>query len=139
MGYVQELIGKYPGTISLGQGVSHYGPPAAVAEAAASALRDGRHDRYGFVIGTTRLRSAIQQKLAEENRLDPGYQVVVTAGSNMAFFETILAISDPGDEIILLRPYYFNHQMAAQMANCVPVMVATDDDYQPMSLLLIRP
>ena len=131
MGYVQELIEQHPGTVSLGQGVAHYGPPDAVAEAAVSALRDGKHDRYGFVVGMARLRTAIRRKLTRENTLDPGYEVVVTAGSNMAFFETILAITDPGDEIILLRPYYFNHLMAAQMANCVPVVVATNDDFQP--------
>ena len=131
VGYVQELIETNPGTISLGQGVSHYGPPKSVVQAAAGAVRDGMHDRYGFVIGTEQLRSAVEQKLTEENRIDPGSAVVVTAGSNMAFFETVLAITDPGDEVILLRPYYFNHLMAAQMANCVPVVVATDDDFQP--------
>ena len=42
----------------------------------------------------------------------------------------ILAITDPGDEIILQTPYYFNHEMAVTMANCNPVLVETTDDFQ---------
>lgn len=131
MGFVQELIEKNPGTISLGQGVSHYGPPQDVLEAAAKAARSSSHFRYGYVKGTASLREALRDKLTRENALSPGFEIVVTAGSNMAFFEAILAITDPGDEIILLRPFYFNHQMAAQMTSCVPVIVSCADDFSP--------
>jgi aspartate/methionine/tyrosine aminotransferase len=54
----------------------------------------------------------------------------VTAGSNMGFMNAILAITSPGDEIILNTPYYFNHEMAIRIAGCHPVLVATDADYQ---------
>lgn len=43
----------------------------------------------------------------------------------------MMAITDPGDEVILLRPYYFNHEMAVNMVNCKAVIVDTDSDYQP--------
>ena len=43
----------------------------------------------------------------------------------------IVAIADPDDEIILLRPYYFNHEMSINMINCKPVIVDTDLHYQP--------
>jgi len=56
--------------------------------------------------------------------------VMVTAGGNMAFVHAILAITEPGDEVILPVPFYFNHEMAIQMAGCVPVRVPTDDRYQ---------
>ena len=56
--------------------------------------------------------------------------IVVTAGSNMGFMNAILAITSPGDEIIIQTPYYFNHEMAITMASCVPVPVATDENYQ---------
>jgi aspartate/methionine/tyrosine aminotransferase len=42
----------------------------------------------------------------------------------------VLAITDPGDEIVLQTPYYFNHEMAITMASCRPVLIATDDNYQ---------
>jgi aspartate/methionine/tyrosine aminotransferase len=48
----------------------------------------------------------------------------------MAFVNALLAIADPGDEIILNVPYYFNHEMAITMASCRPVLVPTDRDYQ---------
>jgi aspartate/methionine/tyrosine aminotransferase len=48
----------------------------------------------------------------------------------MGFMNAVLAITSPGDEIILQTPYYFNHEMATVMASCRPVVVATDENYQ---------
>ena len=55
---------------------------------------------------------------------------MVTAGANMAFMHAVLAITAPGDEIILPVPFYFNHEMAIEMAGCRAVRVPTDDRYQ---------
>jgi aspartate/methionine/tyrosine aminotransferase len=55
---------------------------------------------------------------------------MVTAGANMAFMHAVLAITAPGDEIILPVPFYFNHEMAIEMAGCRVVRVPTDDRYQ---------
>ncbi len=131
MGFVQELIQSNPGTISLGQGLVHYGPPPEVLRAAWRAVQDSAHHKYGFVTGMAALREALLDKLTRENALSPGYEVVVTAGSNMAFFIAMHAITDPGDEIILLRPFYFNHQMAAQIISCTPVVVSCDEGFMP--------
>src|SRR6185369_4150103 len=51
-------------------------------------------------------------------------------GGNLAFMNAVLAITDPGDEIILQAPYYFNHEMAIAMAGCRAVLVSTDENYQ---------
>jgi aspartate/methionine/tyrosine aminotransferase len=90
-----------------------------------------RH-RYSHVAGIPPLLEQIRAKLAEENRIDvtQGSEVVVTAGGNMAFVHALLAIADPGDEIILQAPYYFNHEMAIRIAGCKPVIVPTDRSYQ---------
>ena len=131
---VGEMIKRHPGTISLGQGVVHYGPPASVAEAAAKAATDDpRVHRYGLAFGMGELLDAIRAKLAIENDITvgPDRRVVVTAGSNMGFLNAVLAIADPGDEVILLSPYYFNHEMAIDIAGCRVVAVPTDADYQP--------
>ena len=90
----------------------------------------GRH-LYGNVTGMRALIEAFGEKLSRENHLDGSYEVVVTAGSNMAFFEALLAITDPGDEVILLSPYYFNHEMATRIANCTPVVVPTSERFEP--------
>lgn len=128
---VSRWIAETPGTVSLGQGVVSWGPPPeAVAALHAFPAGDGDH-RYGPVEGLSPLVEAIQQKLERENGIGrAGVRVVVTAGSNLAFMNAVLAVADPGDEIILPLPYYFNHEMAIVMAGCVPVAVATDAQYQ---------
>src|SRR5262249_42010158 len=57
-------------------------------------------------------------------------RVMVTAGANMAFVHALLAITSLGDEVILPVPFYFNHEMAIEMAGCAPVRVPTDERYQ---------
>lgn len=82
--------------------------------------------------GLPELLSRISAKLEKENATDLSQRsVYCTAGSNMAFLNTIGAIADPGDEIILLTPYYFNHHMAVEIAGCRPVCVPTDEHFQP--------
>jgi len=129
---VGELIRSCPGTISLGQGVVYYNPPPEAAQQIAHFLADPENHKYKAVQGIPPLLEAIASKLKAENgiHLNSLERIVVTAGSNMGFMNAILAITQPGDEIILQTPYYFNHEMAIRMASCHPVLVPTDDNYQ---------
>ncbi|MDJ0691572.1 MAG: pyridoxal phosphate-dependent aminotransferase [Xenococcaceae cyanobacterium MO_188.B32] len=129
---VGEWIRQNPGTISLGQGVVSYPPPPEAIAAVTEFLADPVNHKYQAVEGIPDLRKAIEHKLNVENKItiDRDNCVVVTAGSNMAFMNAILAITSAGDEIILNTPYYFNHEMAITMANCRPVLVPTDKNYQ---------
>lgn len=129
---VGEMIRAHPGTISLGQGVSYYGPPAEALEAVRRFEADTVNHKYKPVQGIDPLLEVIGRKLEEENgiRLEAGRQAVVTAGGNMAFMNALLAICDPGDEVVLQLPYYFNHEMAVGMLNCEAVCVPTDAGYQ---------
>ena len=130
---VGELIRSCPGTISLGQGVVYYSPPqAAIAEGITEFLADPENHKYQPVQGIPPLLEQIAAKLEAENQIQLHAQncLIVTAGSNMAFMNAILAITQPGDEIILQMPYYFNHEMAIAMASCQPVLVATDENGQ---------
>jgi aspartate/methionine/tyrosine aminotransferase len=129
---VAELIRQHPGTISLGQGVVHYGPPREAIDRYEQFLSRPDNHKYKSVEGIAELVALLEKKLAAENeiRLGGTSRVVVTAGGNMAFFNAILAIADPGDEIVLLSPYYFNHEMAVAMLNCRAVVVPTDANYQ---------
>lgn len=128
---VAESIRANPGTISLAQGVVFYGPPPQALENVQSCIEKESSHVYGAVHGLKSLRSKIAEKLADENQInaDPTCEIVVTAGSNMGFFNAITAIADPGDEIILQRPYYFNHEMAITMIGCKPVFMETGADY----------
>jgi aspartate/methionine/tyrosine aminotransferase len=129
---VGELIRSNPGTISLGQGVVYYGPPPEAIALLSEFLADPENHKYKPVQGIAPLLSAIEAKLKAENGIEINGQncTVVTAGSNMGFMNAILAITSPGDEIIIQTPYYFNHEMAITMASCHPVLVATDENYQ---------
>ena len=129
---VGEWIRQTPGTISLGQGVVHYGPPAAAIDAVRAGLGAAATHEYQPVAGLPALRERMAAKLAAENGIDlaRGSRVMVTAGGNMAFMHAVMATTCPGDEIILPVPFYFNHEMAIEMAGCRAVRVATDDRYQ---------
>jgi len=129
---VGSWIRATPGTISLGQGVVHYGPPQAAVDAVAEALKAASTHEYGDGAGIAPLVAAIRRKLAAENQIDVdrGSRIMVTAGANMAFMHAVLATTSPGDEVILPVPFYFNHEMAADMAGCVVVRVPTDERYQ---------
>ena len=128
---VGELIRANPGTISLGQGVAYYGPPPQAVEAIQRFLADPENHKYKLVQGIPELLEAIERKGREENGISlNGSRIVVTAGANMGFMNAVLAITDPGDEVILQLPYYFNHEMAVAIADCKAVCVPTDDVYQ---------
>jgi aspartate/methionine/tyrosine aminotransferase len=129
---IGDVIRQNPGTISLGQGVVHYGPPQAALDAARAALANAETHGYQDGAGIPDLVAAIDAKLRRDNSIDRrnGLRVMVTAGGNMAFVHAILAITDPGDEVILPVPFYFNHEMAIQMADCTAVPVPTDDRHQ---------
>jgi aspartate/methionine/tyrosine aminotransferase len=129
---VGELIRENPGTISLGQGVVHYGPPPQAVEHIRKFLARPENHKYQLVAGIPELREAIRAKLAADNHLTVGRdaRIFVTAGGNMAFVNAVLAITDPGDEVVLNVPYYFNHEMAVRIADCKSVCVGTDENYQ---------
>ena len=107
-------------------------PPPEAAAAARSFGGAIADHRYGPVEGLPELVSALEEKLARENGIavSPASRVVVTAGGNIAFMNALLAIADPGDEIILPMPYYFNHEMAITMAGAQPVLVPTTPEFQ---------
>lgn len=131
---VAELIRDNPGTISLGQGVVNYAPPPQTLAAIKSFGADPAHHKYQAAAGLPALVAALTQKLADENGVHVGAahgnRLMATAGGNQAFFNVALAILDPGDEVLLPTPYYFNHEMAIVMANARPVPVPTDRNYQ---------
>ena len=129
---IAELIRAHPGTVSLGQGVAYYGPPPEALEAVQQFQANPANHKYTLVQGIDPLLEVIRHKILEENgiALTETQRIVVTAGGNMAFMNALLAITDPGDQIILQLPYYFNHEMAISMVNCEAVCVPTDAHYQ---------
>ncbi len=128
---IADMIRQHPGTISLGQGVVSYGPPPQAQAELQRFFSDAENHKYKPVHGIEPLREKLESKLRDENKIPlQKSALVVTAGSNMAFQNALLAIADAGDEIILPRPFYFNHDMAIALANCRMIAVDTDENYQ---------
>lgn len=128
---VGALIAAHPGTLSMAQGMVDWGPPPAVFEALQAALaaagtdpqQAAALDRYGPMQGDPPLLEALAAHLQRQHGLDlDGAALLVTAGSNMAFQVLMQVLCDPGDEVIIPAPWYFNHVMAVQIAGGVPVL-----------------
>lgn len=130
---VSGLIAAHPGTISLGQGMVGYGPPSESLARLQSLWDAPELHRYQAVAGLPELRRSLAEKVQRDNGIEvgEGHFLLVTAGSNMAFLQTLLAIADPGDEVVLLAPFYFNHEMAVGLADCRPVVVPVGEGFQP--------
>ncbi|MEK9786195.1 MAG: aminotransferase class I/II-fold pyridoxal phosphate-dependent enzyme, partial [Gammaproteobacteria bacterium] len=120
---VGDWIRANPGTISLGQGIVHYPPPPSIETYIKAFWDDPLAHQYGPVEGLDPLRESIAQKVTVENGVDlSGREIAVTAGSNMGFLNMLLAMSDPGDEIILPRPFYLNQEIAVRLAPWGPIV-----------------
>lgn len=101
--------------LNLGQGFPDDSPPPEVAEAAVAAIREGRN-QYPPGAGEAVLREAIAEHQAQWYGVswDPATEVLVTTGATEALAATILALVEPGDEVITLEPFY--DQYAAMIA-----------------------
>lgn len=119
------------GSINLGQGFPDTDGPEEVREAAVRALRDGRGNQYPPGPGVPELRAAV---VAHQERryglaYDPDTEVLVTAGATEAIAAALLALVEPGDEVIALEPYYDSYAACIAMAGGtrVPVTLRPHD------------
>lgn len=118
------------GAINLGQGFPDTDGPEEVREAAVRALRDGRGNQYPPGPGVPELRTAIAAHQQRRYGLswDPDTEVLVTAGATEAIAAALLALVEPGDEVIALEPYYDSYAACVAMAGGrrVPVTLRAD-------------
>ncbi len=112
--------------INLGQGICDLPTPAPVAQAARDAITENRVV-YTAPEGIAPLRDAVRQKIARHYGLDfdPASEIVVTSGATGGFAAACLALFDPGDEILLLEPYYGYHLNTLLTFGLKPVLVPT--------------
>ncbi|SCE24740.1 succinyldiaminopimelate aminotransferase apoenzyme [Streptomyces sp. SolWspMP-5a-2] len=113
------------GAINLGQGFPDTDGPEEIREAAVRALRDGRGNQYPPGPGVPELRTAIAAHQQRRYGLDhdPDTGVLVTAGATEAIAATLLALVEPGDEVIALEPYYDSYAACVAMAGGTRVPV----------------
>jgi N-succinyldiaminopimelate aminotransferase len=118
-------------SINLGQGFPDTDGPAEIAAVAADAVLTGRGNQYPPGPGVPELRTAIaaHQKRFYGIDLDPDTEVLVTAGATEAIAAALLALLEPGDEVIALEPYYDSYAACIAMAGArrVPITLRAPD------------
>ncbi|HZC27997.1 MAG TPA: pyridoxal phosphate-dependent aminotransferase [Actinopolymorphaceae bacterium] len=119
------------GSINLGQGFPDTDGPRAMLEAAVAAIRSGEHNQYPPGLGIAPLREAVaaHQKRFYDLSFDPDTEVLVTAGATEAIAAALLALVEPGDEVVALEPYYDSYTAGIAMAGGrrVPVTLRPPD------------
>ncbi|HEX4727493.1 MAG TPA: pyridoxal phosphate-dependent aminotransferase [Jatrophihabitans sp.] len=114
--------------IGFGAGEPDFATPDYIVEAAVRAAQDPRYHRYTPVAGLPELRAAVAAKTLR----DTGYsvqpsQVLITNGGKQAVYNTFATLLDPGDEVLLIAPYWTTYPEAIKLAGGVPVVVLTDE------------
>ncbi|MCY9787493.1 pyridoxal phosphate-dependent aminotransferase [Nocardiopsis sp. EMB25] len=114
--------------IGFGAGEPDFPTPDYIVEAAVEAAREPRFHRYTPAGGLPELRKAIAEKTARDSgyRVEPS-QVLVTNGGKQAIYEAFAALLDPGDEVIVVAPYWTTYPESIKLAGGVPVFVTTDE------------
>lgn len=110
--------------INLAQGFPDFPMPAPMKDAACAAIQ-GDINQYAITWGAPALRLAIAQKYRRWYNMDvdPEREITVTCGATEAMASTFLALLDPGDEVIILAPFYENYGPDAILADATPVYV----------------
>jgi len=110
--------------IDLGPGEPDYETPEHIKQAAIQALSDG-HTRYTTNVGITPLREAISEKLSRDSGVRASAdQIIVSNGGKHALFNAMMAVLDPGSEIIEFSPYWVTFPEMAKLAGAEPVLLS---------------
>ena len=120
-----NLLAQQYNAINLGQGKPDFDTHPDIILRMVQAAQSGQHNQYAPAPGTTALRQAIADHVARFYALeiDPSKGVIVTNGAQEGIFSAILALVDPGDEVIVIEPYYDSYVPNILMANARPVYV----------------
>ena len=124
--------------VNLGQGMPDFEAPQALKDAAAKAIQDG-FNQYAITWGTLPLRQAIAAKARRVNGIEaePDKNITVCCGATEAMMATMLALINPGDEVIIFQPFYENYR--ARRAWSPAASRSGDPHLQPKPELDLRP
>ena len=122
----RDLRAKGRDVASLTIGEPDFDTPAAIQHAATAAMAAG-FTHYSPVAGIPELRAAIAKKLQAENGLDySAAEISVTNGVKQAIANALLSLIEPGDEVILLAPYWVSYELLVRLAGGTPVVLKAD-------------
>lgn len=127
---VMSQLAADTGAVNLGQGFPDFDIPEPLGDLLARAVREGKN-QYAPMAGLPALREAIAAKTEADygHRADPATEITVTSGATEAIFDAIMAVVQPGDEVIVLDPSYDSYEPGVLMAGgrCVHVALRPAD------------
>ncbi len=112
------------GAINLAQGFPDFDPPKAMTDRLAELSPIGPH-QYPITMGAPNFRQALARKCGRfmGRTLDPETDMVVTIGSTEAMVDTLFALTNPGDKVVMFSPYFENYRAQTLMVDCEPVFI----------------
>ena len=110
--------------INLAQGFPDFDPPKELTDRLAEVSVVGPH-QYPITMGAPNFRRALAKKCGRfmGRTIDPETEVVVTIGSTEAMVDTLFALTNPGDKIIMFSPYFENYRAQTLLVGCEPIFV----------------
>jgi aspartate/methionine/tyrosine aminotransferase len=135
-GYTESVIrmmtrlANQHGAINLSQGFPNFECPDVLKEGATRAIREDVN-QYAITWGAKRYRDVLAAKYREwyDMDVDPERHLTITCGATEACVAVLLAIVDPGDEVIVLEPFYENYGPDTVLCSATPVFVKLADDW----------
>jgi N-succinyldiaminopimelate aminotransferase len=120
-----NMLAQQYNALNLGQGKPDFDAPPDVIMHLVQAAQSGQYNQYAPGPGTSSLRQAVVDHAKRFYKLEisPANGVIVTSGATEGIFAALLGLVDPGDEVIIIEPYYDSYLPGIIMANAVPVYV----------------
>ena len=123
---VKEMKSQGIEVLNLSVGEPDFNVPKKAKQCAIESLNNNI-TKYDLVPGMTILREEISKKLLEENNCNYAPdEIVVTSGAKTALTNALIALTDPGDEVLLVKPYWVSYSEMAKIVNTTPVVIQTD-------------
>jgi len=120
-----NTLAQQHNALNLGQGKPDFDTPRDIVQHLTDAAQSGRFNQYAPGPGSSSLRTAVAEHAARfyDMEIDPTDGVVVTAGATEGILSAIMGLVDPGDEVIVVEPFFDSYVPGILMANAVPVYV----------------
>src|SRR5262245_50282526 len=126
---VELQASRLPDVVSLAQGIPSFDTPEPIKQFVQERMVEGSCARYSVTPGLPRLREALAEALLRDGMAyDPDGEVLVTAGSIEAIAASLLALAQPGDEVLVVSPTYASYIPAIRLAGAVPRFVSLAED-----------
>jgi len=123
----RELRRRGVDVISFGTGEPDFDTPERIKNAAIQAMRQG-HTKYTEVGGVPELRAAVCHKFKRDNDLDyEPADILISCGAKHTLFNMVVALLNPGDEVLVPSPFWVSYPEQARLVGAVPVAVPTEE------------